>query len=330
MDEKDKQQADSEGTPATDDAAEAATPSAEADADDVVAEAEPQASAEEVAESDSDEDAEPEAAAEAEPPAENQQGATDEPADEEAVADEDEAPPEDAADEAVDGQPARRRPAASQREEAPEGITALFGRKLGMVQVFDETGAVQNVTAIELGPCVVTMVRTPQRDGYHAVQLGWGRGRDLNKPAKGHLAPSQGDFRYLREVRVDDSGTFNVGQEVTTSIFQPGERVDVTSTSKGRGFAGGVKRHGFHGGPKTHGQSDRHRAGGSIGAGTTPGHVLKGQKMPGHMGARQVTVRSLVVVRSDSEKNLLLVKGSVPGPVNSAVRVKRTTRAVAK
>ena len=331
MDEKEKQQADSEDTPASDDAAEATTPSAEADAADVVAEAEPETVAEEARDSDADQDAEPEAATEPEPPAEDDLGAAaDEPADAEAVPSEGEAAPEEAGDEAAAAQTTRRRPAASEREEAPEGITALFGRKLGMLQVFDETGAVQNVTAIEVGPCVVTMVRTPQRDGYHAVQLGWGHGRDLNKPAKGHLAPSQGDFRYLREVRVDDSGTFNVGQEVTTSIFQPGERVDVTSTSKGRGFAGGVKRHGFHGGPKTHGQSDRHRAGGSIGAGTTPGHVLKGQKMPGHMGAKQVTVRSLVIVRSDSEKNLLLVKGSVPGPVNSAVRVKRTTRAVAK
>ena len=223
----------------------------------------------------------------------------------------------------------RRRSAAAQREPAPEGITALFGRKLGMLQVFDETGTVENVTAIELGPCVVTMVRTPQRDGYHAVQLGWGEGRNLNKPAKGHLAPSKGDFRYLREVRVDDASGFSVGQEVTTAIFEPGQRVDVTSTSKGRGFAGGVKRHGFRGGPKTHGQSDRHRAVGSIGAGTTPGHVLKGQRMPGHMGARQVTVRSLTVVSSDTEKNLLLIRGSVPGPVNSLVRVKHTTRAEA-
>ncbi|HET9199914.1 MAG TPA: 50S ribosomal protein L3 [Dehalococcoidia bacterium] len=207
-------------------------------------------------------------------------------------------------------------------------MPALFGKKLGMLQVFDDAGTVQNVTAIELGPCVVTMIRTPQTDGYSAVQLGWGEGRNLNKPAKGHLAGANGDFRHLREVRVDDSAAFSVGQEVTTSIFQAGERVDVTSKSKGRGFAGGVKRHGFHGGPKTHGQSDRHRAPGSIGAGTTPGHVLKGQKMAGHMGARQVTVRDLVVVRSDIDKNLLLVRGSVPGPVNGVVRVKRTTRAV--
>jgi large subunit ribosomal protein L3 len=234
----------------------------------------------------------------------------------------------DEAAEAPASQPARRR--ASQRDQAPEGIPALFGRKLGMLQVFDESGAVQNVTALELGPCVVTMVRTPQRDGYSAVQLGWGQSRSLSKPAAGHLAPSDGEFRHLREVRVEDSASFGVGQQVTASIFQPGERVDVTSTSKGRGFAGGVKRHGFHGGPKTHGQSDRHRAPGSIGAGTTPGHVLKGQKMAGHMGARQVTVRSLVVVKSDDEKNLLLVRGSVPGPINGLVRVKRTTRAVAK
>jgi large subunit ribosomal protein L3 len=223
---------------------------------------------------------------------------------------------------------ATARRAGAAREQAPEGIPALFGRKLGMLQVFDEAGTVQNVTALELGPCVVTMIRTPQTDGYSAVQLGWGEGRNLNKPAKGHLAAANGDFRHLREVRVDDSSTFSVGQEVTTSIFQAGERVDVTSTSKGRGFAGGVKRHGFHGGPKTHGQSDRHRAPGSIGAGTTPGHVLKGQKMAGHMGAQQVTVRSLVVVQSDSDRNLLLVRGSVPGPVNGLVRVRRTTRVV--
>jgi large subunit ribosomal protein L3 len=222
--------------------------------------------------------------------------------------------------------PRRRRGGVVERERVAVQLDAIFGRKLGMLQVFDEGGVVQNVTAIEAGPCVVTMIRRPERDGYAAIQLGWGVDKKLTRPAKGHLMAANGDFRHLREVRVDDIEGVAVGQEVAADIFTAGERVDVTATSKGRGFAGGVKRHGFHGGPKTHGQSDRHRAPGSIGAGTTPGHVLKGQKMAGHMGAHQVTVRSLTVIQADADKNLILVRGSVPGPINGLVQVKRTTR----
>ncbi|MEX2236441.1 MAG: 50S ribosomal protein L3 [Dehalococcoidia bacterium] len=203
-------------------------------------------------------------------------------------------------------------------------MTTILGRKLGMLQVFDDNGTVQNVTAIEAGPCVITMVRTPSRDGYSAVQLGWGQDRKLNKPARGHLKEANGEFRYLREIRVADSGPFSVGQEVGVDIFEAGQNVDVSASSKGRGFQGGVRRHNFRGGPKTHGQSDRHRAPGSIGAGTTPGHVLKGHKMAGHMGAHQVTMRRLTVVKADAEKNLLLIRGSVPGPVNGLVKIRHT------
>jgi large subunit ribosomal protein L3 len=244
----------------------------------------------------------------------------------------DEGAPVTAAAEADDAAPTttptrqQRRRGTVERERVSVELNAIFGRKLGMLQIFDESGVVQNVTAIEAGPCVVTMIRRPDRDGYAAIQLGWGENKKLTRPAKGHLKEANGSFRHLREVRVDDIEGVAVGQEVAADIFAAGERVDVTATSKGRGFAGGVKRHGFHGGPKTHGQSDRHRAPGSIGAGTTPGHVLKGQKMAGHMGAQQVTVRSLTVVQADADKNLILVRGSVPGPINGLVQVKRTTR----
>ncbi|MPZ23990.1 MAG: 50S ribosomal protein L3 [Dehalococcoidia bacterium] len=280
--------------------------------------------------------AEAEAAAQAEAPAE-----TEAPADEGSATSDDEAEVEDAPEPVADAEAddaeaepeegaAARGGGASRtasRERATARVDAIYGRKLGMLQLFDERGIVENVTAIEAGPCVVTMLRTPLRDGYSAIQLGWGEAKKLNRPKKGHLKEAGGDFRHLREVRVESAEEFRVGQEVGAEAFEAGDRVDVTANSKGRGFQGGVKRHNFRGGPKTHGQSDRHRAPGSIGAGTTPGHVLKGQKMAGHMGNATVTVRNLAVVRADSDKNILLVRGSVPGPINGLVRVKRTTRA---
>ena len=203
-----------------------------------------------------------------------------------------------------------------------ERISGILGKKLGMGQVFSEDGQVIPVTAIQAGPCVVTQVKTKENDGYNAVQLGFGEAKRLNKPMKGHLK-NLGAFKYLREVRVEDTSDIKPGSVVDVGIFQPGELVKVTGTSKGKGFAGVVKRHGFAGGPKSHGQSDRHRAPGSIGAGTDPGRVIKGLRMAGHMGNRRVTVRNLEVVKVDPEANLLLVKGAVPGARNALLLIQK-------
>ncbi|HZU76693.1 MAG TPA: 50S ribosomal protein L3 [Dehalococcoidia bacterium] len=204
-------------------------------------------------------------------------------------------------------------------------IEGLLGKKLGMLQRFDEAGVVQGVTVVEAGPCMVTQVKTADTDGYDAVQLGFGAIKDakLNRPMKGHLKKSGGQFKYLREFAVDDVEAWKVGQRVDVTLFSPGDRVDVTAISKGRGFQGGVKRHGFSGGPKTHGQSDRHRAPGSIGSTTTPGRVLKGLRMAGHMGDRQVTVRNLLVVESNPARGILFLKGAVPGGNNGLVKIRR-------
>ena len=203
-----------------------------------------------------------------------------------------------------------------------EKIPGILGKKLGMSQVFSEDGQVIPVTAIQAGPCVVTQVKTRENDGYSAVQLGFGEAKRLNKPLRGHLK-NLGSFKYLREVRVDDPSDIKLGNVVNVSIFQPGEKVLVTGTSKGKGFAGVVKRYGFAGGPKSHGQSDRHRAPGSIGAGTDPGRVIKGLRMAGHLGSRRVTVRNLEVVKADPEANLLLVKGAIPGARNSLLLIRK-------
>ncbi len=205
-------------------------------------------------------------------------------------------------------------------------IQGLVGRKLGMTQVFDETGLVHPVTIIETGPCVVTQIRTPEKDGYEAVQLGFGLDKRLNKPEQGHRKASGFMSRTLREVKADNIGDFSVGQVITADAFAEGELVDVTGTSKGRGFQGGVKRHGFQGGPKTHGQSDRLRAPGSIGSSATPGRVFKGLRMAGHMGHERVTVQNLKILRVDVERNLLLVEGSVPGPIKGEVLIRRAVK----
>jgi large subunit ribosomal protein L3 len=196
----------------------------------------------------------------------------------------------------------------------------LLGRKIGMTQVFDEQGRVVPVTIIEAGPNYITQLRTPERDGYMAVQVGFGLAKRLNKPERGHLK-NLPPLRYLREFRVNDLTGLAVGQKLGPDLFKPGDRVDVVGTSKGRGFQGVVKRHHFAGGPKTHGQSDRHRAPGSIGSTTTPGRVLKGKRMAGRMGGDRVTVQNLEVVRVDPERNLLLVKGAVPGHPNALVMI---------
>jgi len=207
-------------------------------------------------------------------------------------------------------------------------LDGLLGRKVGMTQIFAENGRVQAVTVIEAGPCVVTQLKTPEKDGYTAVQLGYGEHRHINKPEAGHLkASGAAHLRHLVELRQDDGAAdYTLGQQVTVGLFQPGDEVDVTGTSKGKGFAGVVKRHHFRGGPKTHGQSDRHRAPGSIGPGTTPGRVYKGTRMAGRMGNERCTVQRLLVVGRDDERNLLLVRGSVPGPAGRLVIIRRSAR----
>ncbi len=202
-------------------------------------------------------------------------------------------------------------------------LQGYLGKKIGMTQIFREDGRVVPVTVIEAGPCVVTQVKTMETDGYEAVQLGFGDVKRRNKPLSGHLKDSRLS-RFLREVTADDTSEFEVGQTIGVDIFQPGEIVDVIGRSKGRGFAGVMKRWGFGGGPRTHGQSDRARAPGSIGGGTTPGKVYKGLKMGGHMGNRRITVKGLEIVEVDTERNLLLIKGGIPGAPNSLVQIRRT------
>lgn len=205
-------------------------------------------------------------------------------------------------------------------------IQGMVGRKLGMTQVFDEKGVAVPVTVVECGPNVVTQIRTVETDGYEAVQLGFGISKRLNRPEQGHRKASGYMSNSLREVTASTLDGIEVGQVYKADTFTNGELIDVIGTSKGRGFQGGMKRHGFHGGPKTHGQSDRWRAPGSIGSSATPGRVMKGMKMAGHMGNERVTVQNLEVVRVDIERNLLLVKGSVPGPNKGLVIVRKAIK----
>jgi len=202
-------------------------------------------------------------------------------------------------------------------------IQGLIGKKLGMTQVFRDNGRMEAVTAIEAGPCVVSQVKTADKDGYNAVQLGFDESKRLNLPEGGHLR-GLGQFKHLREFRTDDVDDIEVAARVDVSLFKVGELVDVTGWSKGRGFAGVVKRHHFAGGPKTHGQSDRHRAPGSIGASASPSRVVKGGRMAGHMGTERVTVHHLEVLEADPEKNLLLVKGAVPGARNGLLLIRKS------
>jgi len=190
-------------------------------------------------------------------------------------------------------------------------VRGIIGKKIGMTQLFMENGECVPATAIEAGPCTVIQVKTSEKDGYDAVQLGFGSSKRLNKPEKGHLH-GLGEHPVLHEFRVP-AGTAEVGATVDVGIMAPGDLLKVCGRSKGRGFAGNVKRHHFRGGPKTHGQSDRHRAPGSIGAGTFPGRVLKGKRMAGHMGSERVSALNLKVLSVDPERNLLLVRGAVPG-----------------
>jgi large subunit ribosomal protein L3 len=193
-----------------------------------------------------------------------------------------------------------------------------------MTQVFDEGGRIVPVTVIQAGPCWVTQVKRSESDGYDAVQLGFEESRKINAPERGHLVKAGTPMlRHLREWRVADPSAFEVGQRLDVTIFEPGEKVSVVGTSKGKGFQGVMKRHGFSGAGRTHGQSDRWRAPGSIGSGTTPGRVLKGLRMAGRMGGDRVTVKNLQVIRADAERNILLVKGAVPGPREALVVVNK-------
>lgn len=204
-------------------------------------------------------------------------------------------------------------------------ITALLGKKLGMSQYIYDDGRMVPVTVIEMGPCTITQLRTQEKDGYEKVQLGFQTVKKANSPKKGHLKNTD-LFRYLREVPADTLEGLEVGQQIGPDLFESGEYVTLVGTSKGRGFQGTVKRHGFHGGSRTHGQSDRLRAPGSIGMGTTPGRVFKGKKMSGHMGNVRVTVKNLEVVDVDQERNLLMVKGGVPGAPQGLVIVHKAKK----
>ena len=204
-------------------------------------------------------------------------------------------------------------------KQAPPPVHGLMGKKIGTTEIVRESGEVIGVTAILVGPCVVTQVKTQKKDGYEAVQLGFEETKRISNPEKGHLKAAGKTFRHLREFGASDFSSISAGQEIGVDVFSPGDRVDATGLNKGRGFAGGVKRHHFKGGPATHGQSDRHRAPGSIGAGTTPGRVVKGHKMAGHMGNATVTVRNIEIVATDPARNVLMVFGSIPGARNSLV-----------
>ena len=203
----------------------------------------------------------------------------------------------------------------------------ILGRKVGMTQVFDEEGKAVPVTVIEAGPCSIVEIRTPEKNSYSAVQLGYGEVKPGNviKPMKGYFEKQNATpKRWLREFRVDNTADYQVGQEITVSLFQNGEVVDVIGVSKGKGTAGVMKRHGFGGTPASHGHSVTHRHPGSIGCSSYPGKVIKGRRMAGHMGSERVTTKNLTVFGVDEENNLILIKGSVPGARDSLVMIRKT------
>ena len=204
-------------------------------------------------------------------------------------------------------------------------IPGIIGKKIGMSQVFDDNGKAEAITVIEAGPCTVTQIKTSAKEGYEAIQLGFGNAKKLSKAEQGHLK-ELGKLKELREFRVDSTAEVKVGDKVDVNLFKPGDFVNVIGISKGKGFAGVVKRHGFHGGPKTHGQTDRNRAPGAIGATTSPGRVLKGMRMAGHMGHEQITVKGLKVYKTDPEHNLLLVQGAVPGAKHGLLLISKATK----
>ena len=206
-------------------------------------------------------------------------------------------------------------------------MKGILGKKLGMTQIFTEEGIVVPVTVVEAGPNVVTQVKTVEKDGYNAIQVGFedAKEKSLNKPQKGDLAAANVLKKHLKEFRVDAVEEFTVGQEIKADLFAAGEKIDVTGTSKGKGFQGPIKRHGQSRGPESHG-SRYHRRPGSMGACSFPGRVFKNKKLAGHMGSVKVTVQNLEVVRVDADKNLILVKGAIPGPKGSMVTIKEAVK----
>jgi large subunit ribosomal protein L3 len=206
-------------------------------------------------------------------------------------------------------------------------IQAILGRKLGMTRLFDENGVVTASTLIEAGPCFITQLRTAEADGYVAVQLGFGVKPRPSRPQKGQLKkaglPDRTGLEALREVPADTIEDLELGARIDASMFAQGEIVDVIGTSKGKGFAGVMKRHNFHGGPKTHGQSDRWRHSGSVGSGTTPGRTFKNMRMAGHMGDARVTVKNLRILSVDPERNLVALRGAIPGPKGGLVMIRK-------
>ena len=205
----------------------------------------------------------------------------------------------------------------------------LIGKKIGMTQIFNEEGKVIPVTVIEAGPCVVSQVKTEETDGYNSIQLGFGAIKEskVNKPERGHFTKANiAPARYLREFRVDSIEDVKVGDELKADIFMAGDKIDIQGTSKGKGFQGVIKRHGQHRGPMGHG-SMYHRRPGSMGSTSTPGRVFKGKKLPGHMGAETVTIQNLEVIKVDLDKNIILIKGSVPGAKGSILKIKSSVKA---
>ena len=205
---------------------------------------------------------------------------------------------------------------------------AIIGKKVGMTQIFNEKGVVVPVTVIEAGPCVVAQVKTLENDGYNAIQLGYGevKERRINRPEKGHFTKVNiTPKKHLREFRVENVADVTVGTEVKVDVFADGDKIDVQGTSKGKGFQGVIKRHGQSRGPMGHG-SMYHRRPGSMGSTSTPGRVFKGKKLPGHMGVQTVTIQNLDIVRVDLDKNVLLVKGSVPGPKGAILKIRKTVK----
>jgi large subunit ribosomal protein L3 len=211
-------------------------------------------------------------------------------------------------------------------------VKGILGEKLGMTQVFSADGRALPVTVVKAGPCTVTQVRTAERDGYAAVQIGFNEvpSKRLNKPETGHLAPSKAPaLRSLVEIRTDDASSFELGSQIKADVFAAGERVDVVGVSKGKGFAGAMKRWNFAGKRDSHGTERKHRSPGSQNAGTTPGRVFPGKKLPGHLGHERVTTLSLEVVEVDVERNLLLIKGAIPGPNGGLVLVRNAVKSPA-
>ncbi len=209
-------------------------------------------------------------------------------------------------------------------------IKGILGTKLGMTQIFEDTRAVP-VTVIQAGPCVVAQVKTEETDGYSAVQLSYGEPpRRVSKPVRGHYEKHEAEpARFLVELRTDDAANYAPGQRITADVFAPGERADVVGVSKGKGFAGVMKRHGFGGLSSSHGTERKHRSPGAIGACATPSRVFKGMRMAGQMGNQRLTVLNLEVVRADPERNLLLLRGAVPGPTGGLVMVRSAVKAPA-